>query len=202
MLIVGLTGSIASGKSTVAGMLRARGFGVFDADATVHVLYEGEAARAIEAAFPGTTVNGAIDRARLAKAVLGHREKLERLEAIVHPLVKARRGAFFAAERARGAEMAFVEIPLLFETGAEDEVDATIVVSAPEEIMRARALERPGMTAEKLAAILARQTPDAEKRARADYVVDTGGEVSQTRAAVDRVIESLRRANSSVDGLP
>ncbi len=193
MRVVGLTGSIASGKSTVASLLRARGVPVFDADETVHLLYAGEAAPKIEAAFPGTVVGRAVDRAALAKRVLGDRDALARLEAIVHPLVKSARKSFLEGAEHEGAEFAVLEIPLLFETGADREVDVVVVVSAPVSTMQERALARPDMSETKLDAILLRQTPDAEKRARADFVVDTSGALDETERQVDRLIESLRR---------
>ncbi len=193
MRIVGLTGSIASGKSTVASMLRARGVPVFDADETVHLLYAGAAATKIEAAFPGTVKAGKVDRDALARRVLGDAEALARLEAIVHPLVRSARKSFLERAKRDGAEIAVLEIPLLFETGAENEADAVVVASAPEATLRSRALTRPSMTEEKLASILKRQTPDAEKRARADFVVDTSGALDETERQVDRLIESLAR---------
>jgi dephospho-CoA kinase len=191
MLIVGLTGSIGMGKSAVAAHLRSRGVPVFDADAEVHRLYAGEAVPPIEAAFPGTTVAGAVDRALLSARLIGDAEAFRRLEAIVHPLVRAAQHRFLAAAAAAGAPIAVLEIPLLFETGGEARVDATVVVSAPAEVQRARVLARPGMTPEKLAAILARQLGDAEKRARADFVVDTSGTLEDTYHAVDMILDSL-----------
>jgi dephospho-CoA kinase len=192
MLIIGLTGSIGMGKSTVAARLRALGLGVCDADAEVHKLYEGAAVAPIEAAFPGTTGGGKVDRQKLAQALLVRPEAFKRLEAIVHPLVLAAERAFLHAEAARGAALAVLEIPLLLETGGERRVDVVIVCSAPAEAQRARVLQRPGMTPEKLEQLLARQMPDAEKRARADFVVDTGGTFAETDSQVDRIIESLQ----------
>lgn len=192
MLIIGLTGSIGMGKSTAAAYLRTRGVSVLDADAVVHALYRGKAVPLVDAAFPGTTQDGAIDRARLLAAITALPDGFKRLEAIVHPLVRAEERAFLAAEFARGATLAVLEIPLLFETGGDAMVDVTIVVSAPAEVQRQRVLERPGMTAAKLAEILARQLPDAEKRVRADYVVDTSGTVAETQAQIDKLLAALR----------
>ena len=173
MFILGLTGSLGMGKSTTARFFAEEGVPVHDADAVVHRLYEGEAAAAIEAAFPGTTAGGKVDRTRLAARVLGDDAALARLEAIVHPLVQDAERRLIAQARSRGEKIAVLDIPLLFESGADRRVDAVVVVSAPPDVQRARVLERPGMTVEKLEAILARQMPDAEKRARADFVVDT-----------------------------
>jgi dephospho-CoA kinase len=173
MLIVGLTGSIGMGKSTVAARFREHGIAVCDADAEVHELYEGAAVPAIEAAFPGTTEGGKVDRQRLARALIDNPAEFRRLEAIVHPMVLAAERAFLQAEAARGAAMAVLEIPLLLETGGEKRVDVVVVVSAPPDKQRERVMQRPGMTVEKLAQVLARQMPDADKRARADFVVDT-----------------------------
>jgi dephospho-CoA kinase len=192
MLVVALTGSIGMGKTTVARRLRQLGIAVFDADAEVHALYEGAAVAPIEAAFPGTTSGGRVDRDKLSKALLDNPRDFPKLEAIVHPLVLAAERAFLEAEAGKGARMAVLEIPLLFETGGDTRVDAVIVVSAPTEAQRRRVLERPGMTPEKLAQMLGRQVPDAEKRARADFVVDTGGMFAEADAQVDRIVESLQ----------
>jgi dephospho-CoA kinase len=192
MLIVGLTGSIGMGKSTVAAHFRRQGIAVCDADAEVHKLYAGAAVPAIEAAFPGTTEAGKVNRQKLAAALLDNPAGFKRLEAIVHPMVVAAERAFLQAELARGAPMAVLEIPLLLETGGEKRVDVVVVVSAPADKQRERVMQRPGMTEEKLAQIVARQMPDAEKRARADFVVDTGGSFAETEAQVDRIIESLK----------
>jgi dephospho-CoA kinase len=192
MLIVGLTGSIGMGKSTVATRLRALGLGVCDADAAVHKLYEGAAVAPIEAAFPGTTANGKVDREKLSKAVLGNAASIEQLESIVHPLVFAAQRDFLRAEAARGVDMAVLEVPLLLEGAGHARVDAIVVVSAQADAQRQRVMQRPGMTAEKLDQILARQLPDAEKRKRADFVVDTGGSFAETDAQVDRIVESLK----------
>ena len=192
MLIVGLTGSIGMGKSTVAARFRLHGIGVCDADAEVHKLYEGAAVAPIEAAFPGTTHGGKVDRERLAQALIAKPEGFARLEAIVHPLVLAAELAFLHAEAAKGARMAVLEIPLLLETGGDARVDVVVVVSAPADKQRERVMQRPNMTPEKLEQVLARQMPDAEKRAWADFIVDTGGTLAETDAQVDNIVESLQ----------
>ena len=191
MITLGLTGSIGMGKSTVAGMFAEAGVPVFDADATVHQL-QGPAGRvvaAIEAAFPGTTGEGGVDRTALGQAVLGDAEAMKLLESIVHPAVGEERAAFLA-KHADAALMVF-DVPLLFETGGDARVDKVAVVSAAPAIQRARVLARPGMTATKLDAILARQLPDADKRARADFVIQTDVSLAQTRARVGEVIACL-----------
>ena len=192
MLVIGLTGSIGMGKSTVAARLRALGIAVCDADAEVHKLYEGAAVAPIEAAFPGTTHGGKVDRERLAQALIAKPEGFARLEAIVHPLVLAAERAFLHAEAAKGARMAVLEIPLLLETGGDARVDVVVVVSAPADKQRERVMQRPNMTPEKLEQVLARQMPDAEKRAWADFIVDTGGTLAETDAQVDNIVESLQ----------
>jgi dephospho-CoA kinase len=192
MFLIGLTGSIGMGKSTVAARLRSLGLPVCDADAEVHKLYAGDAVAPIEAAFPGTTANGQVDRQKLAAALLANPAGFARLEAIVHPLVLAAERACLRGAAASGAEMAVLEVPLLLETGGNARVDAVIVVSAPADTQRQRVLLRPGMTPEKLEQLLARQMPDAHKRAKADFVVDTGGTFAETDAQVDRVVESLK----------
>jgi dephospho-CoA kinase len=191
MFILGLTGSLGMGKSTTARFFAEEGVPVHDADATVHRLYEGEAVAAIEAAFPGSAADGKIDRAKLAARVLGDDAALKRLEAIVHPLVNAAERRLIAEAKARGEKIAVLDIPLLFETGAEKRVDAVVVVSAPSEVQRSRVLERPGMTMEKLEAILARQMPDAEKRRRADFVVDTSRGFEAARAQVRAILAAV-----------
>lgn len=191
MIIVGLTGSIGMGKTTTARMFADAGIPVHDADAAVHRLYAGPAAPLIEAAFPGTAPSGTVDRARLSAAVVGNDAAMKRLEAIVHPLVRAEETAFLAAARDAGATMAILDIPLLFETGRDAQMDAVIVVTADPRLQRQRVLERPGMTAEKFEAILARQTPDAEKRRRADFVIDTGQGLDAARMAVADIIARL-----------
>ena len=192
MLVIGLTGSIGMGKSTVAARLRALGIAVCDADAEVHKLYEGAAVAPIESAFPGTTADGKVDRQKLADALLDRPDRFKRLEAIVHPLVVEAERTFLHDQAAQGAAMTVLEIPLLLETGGERRVDVVIVCSAPAEAQRARVLRRPGVTAEKLDQLLARQMPDAEKRKRADFVVDTGGSFAETDAQVDKIVESLQ----------
>lgn len=192
MLIVGLTGSIGMGKSTAAARLRELGIGVFDADGDVHRLYEGPLANDIEAAFPGTTVDGKVDRAKLSAQLMKAPERMKVLEAIVHPRVRANERAFLAAEHARGAKMAVLEIPLLFESGADDSVDAVVVVSASPQLQRERVLMRPGMTAAKLDSLLSRQLADAEKRARAHFVVDTSGSIEASHAQIDAIVAQLR----------
>lgn len=190
--MIGLTGSIGMGKSTVAERFRQLGIPVCDADAIVHELYEGAAVAPIEAAFPGTTSGGKVDRVKLGRAVLGDPHGLKRLESIVHPMVQAAERDFLRKAAEQGAPMAVLEIPLLFETGGDARVDVTVVVSAPPEVQRARVLERPGMTPAKLEAILARQMPDSEKRRRADFVVDTGVTIEESHAQVDAIVEALR----------
>lgn len=191
MIRVGLTGSIGMGKSTVAAMFADAGVPVFDADATVHRLQGpgGALLPAIEAAFPGTTAPEGVDRARLGAAVFGEDAAMKRLEAIVHPAVAAERAAFLAANRS--APIVVFDIPLLFETGGQVGVDRIVVVSAAPDVQRARVLARPGQSADRLAQILARQLPDAEKRARADFVIATDRPLPETREAVDAVIACL-----------
>jgi len=192
MLVIGLTGSIGMGKSTVAAMLRARGIATLDADAVVHELYGGKAAPLVDAAFPGALTDGVVDRKKLAAMLMAEPGRFARLEAIVHPLVREAEAAFLAAEQRRGADMAVLEIPLLYETGAEMRCDVVIVASAPAAVQRQRVLERPGMTADRLAQLLARQIPDSEKRSRADFIVDTGLSLSGTEAEVDAIVATLR----------
>ena len=193
MFILGLTGSLGMGKSKTAGFFAEAGVPVHDADVAVHRLYEGEAVAAIEAAFPGTTSGGRVDRTRLAERVLGDADALQRLETIVHPLVRASEERFLADAKAKGAKIVLLDIPLLFETGGDRRVDAVVVVSAPPELQRARVLKRPGMTEEKFETILARQMPDAEKRPRADFVVDSSGEFDATRAQVRAIIDAVAK---------
>ncbi|WP_342658032.1 dephospho-CoA kinase [Sphingomonas sp. NY01] len=192
MILLGLTGSIGMGKSTVAAMFGEEGVPVFDADAAVHHLQGpgGRVVAAIEAAFPGTTGAGGVDRPGLSAAVLGDGHAIRRLEAIVHPAVAEERAAFIAAHA--DAPVVLLDVPLLFETGGDRAVDAVVVVSAAPDVQRARVLARPGMTPAKLDAILARQMPDAEKRARADHVIATDVPLAETRAAVQRVIACVR----------
>ncbi len=191
MIVLGLTGSIGMGKSTAAKMFADEGVPVHDSDEAVHRLYAGPAVPLVEAAFPGTVVDGAVDRGRLAQKVLGDAAALKRLEAIVHPLVRADADAFVERHRAAGAALVVLDIPLLFETGVRDRVDKVVVVSAPAAIQRERVLRRPGMSEEKLASILARQVPDEEKRRQADFVIDTGDGFDRTRAAVKKIVAEL-----------
>ncbi len=189
--VLGLTGSIGMGKSATARMFRQLGAPVHDADAVVHDLYRGAAAPLIEAAFPGTTFNGEVDRAALSKVVLGDPGRLKQLEGIVHPLVRARRNEFLAEATAARAAVAVLDIPLLLETGGDADCDAVLVVTAPPEVQRARVLARAGMTGDKLAAILAQQMPDAEKRRRAHFLVDTGRGFAAAEAQVRDILRAL-----------
>jgi dephospho-CoA kinase len=188
MFILGLTGSVGMGKSTTAKMFAEEGVPVHDADAVVHRLYEAEAVPLIEATFPGTTAGGKVDRDRLATQVLGDDAAIKRLESIVHPLVGNARDRFLADAERNGEAVAVLDIPLLFETGGDTRCDAVVVVSAPPDVQRSRSFERPGMTDQKFAAILAKQLPDAEKRARADFVVDTSKGFDAARAQVRDIL--------------
>ena len=198
MLVVGLTGGMGMGKTSAAAHLRRRGIPVFDADAYVHRLYEGEAVAAIEAAFPGATRGGHVDRALLAKEVAAAPERLRQLEAIVHPMVVKAEIDFLRDQEKAGAKLAVLEIPLLFETGAEARVDLTIALSASGAVQRERVLARPGMTKEKFEALRARQLSDAARRGRADYVVDGGTSVENMQAQLDQLIESLQTRDGTV----
>ena len=189
--VLGLTGSIGMGKSATAKMFAAEGVPVHDADAAVHRLYEGEAAAAVEAAFPGTTANGKVDREKLGQRVLGNDVAVRRLEQIVHPLVRKAEEDFLAEATRKGMKVALLDIPLLYETGGDKRCDAVVVVSAPSEVQRARVFERPGMTEEKFAALLAKQVPDAEKRRRADFVVDSSKGFDHARAQVRDILTRL-----------
>lgn len=193
MKTVGLTGSIGMGKSTTAALFAAAGDPVYDADAAVHRLYAegGAAVGPVGEAFPGTVVEGTVDRARLREQVVGNPEAMKRLEAIVHPLVREHQRTFLADCRERRARLAILDIPLLFETGRAGEVDAVVVVSAPAEVQRARVLARPEMTEATFEAILAKQTPDAVKRRGAHFVIDTGTTVEDARAQVNAVRRAL-----------
>ena len=191
MFILGLTGSLGMGKSTTAGFFAEAGVPVHDADAVVHHLYEGEAVAAIETAFPGTTQDGKVDRNKLAARVLDDPDALRRLEAIVHPLVRAAEARFLADARARGAPVVLLDIPLLLETASDQRVDAIVVASAPSDVQRQRVLERPGMTQEKFDALLARQIPDSEKRRRADFVVDTSRGFDAAREQVKEILRAV-----------
>jgi len=189
--VLGLTGSIGMGKSTTAGLFRALGVPVHDADAAVHALYRGAAAPLVEAAFPGTVREGVVDRRALGARVLGDPAALARLEAIVHPLVRAEEEAFLARAAAAGARLAVLDIPLLLESGGERRCDAVAVVTAPPDVQRARVLARPGMSEEALAAILARQVPDAEKRKKAHFLVDTSRGVPAAARQVRDIVCAL-----------
>jgi dephospho-CoA kinase len=188
MIVLGLTGSIGMGKSTTAQLFAEAGVPVYDADAAVHRLYEGEAVPAIEAAFPGTTTNGKVDRNRLSACVVHDPAAMKQLEEIVHPMLGASRQKFLQDAENSGAPVAVVDVPLLFETGGEKRVDAVVVVTTTAELQRERILARPNMTGEKLAAILARQMPDAEKRKRAHFVVDTSHGLDPVRARIRDIL--------------
>jgi dephospho-CoA kinase len=189
MIILGLTGSIGMGKSTTAKLFAEAGAPVYDADAAVHRLYEGEAASAIEAGFPGTTVDGKVDRARLSAQVVHDPAAMRRLEGIVHPMLGASRQKFLDDAERSGAPVVVVDVPLLYETGGEKRVDAVVVVTTSPEVQRRRILARDNMTREKLDAILARQLPDPEKRKRADFVVDTSHGMDPVRARIRDILD-------------
>jgi len=193
MIRIGLTGSIGMGKSTSAKLFAEAGIPVNDSDAVVHDLYSGEAVPLVEAAFAGTTSDGKVDRQELSRKLAADPSGFKRLVAIVHPLVRKRERLFLERCRQAGAEMVVLDIPLLFETGADTRVDKIVVVSCDPQIQRERVLARPGMTEEKFNMILSRQTPDAEKRARADYVIDTGGSIEAAGEQVREIIADLRR---------
>jgi dephospho-CoA kinase len=199
MLVLGLTGSMGMGKTTTARFFAEEGVPVLDADAVVHELYGGEAVAAIEQAFPGTSRDGRIDRDELSRRVVGDPAALKRLEAIVHPLVRAAQVRFLADAERSGAPVAVLDVPLLFETGGDQRVDAVVVVSAPADVQRARTLERAGMTAEKFDALVRKQMPDAEKRRRADFVVDTSQSFDFARAQVRAILASVRKIRSRKD---
>ena len=188
MIVLGLTGSIGMGKSTTAALFAEAGVPVYDADAAVHRLYEGAAVDAIEAAFPGTTADGKVDRTRLSASVVHDPAAMKRLEEIVHPMLGASRQKFLQDAEQSGAPVAVVDVPLLFETGGEKRVDAVVVVTTTAELQRERILSRPNMTEEKFAAILARQMPDAEKRKRAHFVVDTSHGLDPVRARIRDIL--------------
>lgn len=193
MIKLGLTGSIGMGKTTTANFFREFGIAVHDADAVVHDLYENEAVEPIGALFPGTVKNGAIDRQTLGKIVLSDATQMEKLEALVHPLVRRKEDAFIAHHEKTGDHLVVLDIPLLFETGANMRVDKVLVVTAPESVQRERVLARKDMTLEKLETILARQTPDSEKRARADFIIDTSLGMESAKAAVRSIIDELKK---------
>ncbi|MGJ4896413.1 MULTISPECIES: dephospho-CoA kinase [unclassified Bradyrhizobium] len=193
MRVLGLTGSMGMGKSTTAKLFAEAGVPVYDADATVHKVYEGEAAPAIEAEFPGTTVDGKVDRARLSAKVVGDPDAIRRLEAIVHPMLRSYHQKFLDDAEQSGVPVAVVDVPLLFETGGDKRVDAVVVVSTAPEIQRQRILARGTMTEEALDALLARQMPDAEKRKRADFVVDTSHGLDPVRARIRDILAEVVR---------
>lgn len=192
MIRLGLTGSIGMGKSTTAQMFRDEGLPVIDSDAVVHDLYRGEAVAPIERAFPGTTVGGVVDRGLLSAYLSRHPADFKLLETIVHPLVRKREVASIAEAEAAGADIVVLDVPLLFESGAQARVDKVVVVTCDPEIQRERVLARPGMTEEKFRMILSRQTPDVEKRRRADFLIDTGRGLDHARAEVRRIVATLR----------
>jgi dephospho-CoA kinase len=189
--VLGLTGSIGMGKSTTAKFFREAGVPVHDSDAVVHRLYEGEAVAPVEAAFPGTVVDGKVDRAKLSERLVGNQDAIRRLEAIVHPLVRAVSHGFMEQQAARGTRIVVLDIPLLFETGGEKRVDAVVVVSTSPELQRERVLARGTMDEAKLDAIIAKQTPDAEKRKRADFVVDTSHGLEPVRAQIAHILAEV-----------
>jgi dephospho-CoA kinase len=191
MIVLGLTGSVAMGKSTTAQMFVDEGVPVFDADAEVHRLYDGVAVPLIEKAFPGTTANGRVDREKLAAQVLGNAAALARLESIVHPLVRAAENTFRKKAAAEGARVAVLNVPLLLETGGHERVDAVVVVTAPPEVQRARIFARPGMTDEKFKAMLSRQLADSEKRWHADFLIDTSRGLEAARGDVQAILKQL-----------
>lgn len=193
MMLVGLTGSIGMGKSTTAQLFAAEGVPVYDSDAIVHEIYRQPAVVAeIGKQFPGAVVEGVLDRNRLAALVLDDAERLKCLEGVIHPLVWRRRDEFLRAQEAKGETIAVLDIPLLFETGADKQVDAIVVVTSPQEVQRQRVLSRPNMTPEKFAAILAKQVPDEEKRRRADFIIQTDQGVEVARKEVSRILAALR----------
>lgn len=192
MIVIGLTGSIGMGKTTTAAMFAAEGIPVNDADAVVHDLYRSDAVEPMRQAFPGVVVDGIVDRAELARHLRENPADFARLEAIVHPLVREKEREFLEQARAAGEGIVLLDIPLLFETGGQDRVDTVVVVSCDADIQRERVLARPGMTEEKFAMILSRQMPDAEKRKRADFIVDTGQGHDAARRQVREILTSLR----------
>ena len=191
MIVLGLTGSIGMGKSTTAQMFSELGIPVNDADAVVHDLYQGEAVAPMEKAFTGVVEAGRVDRAKLSAMLAANPDRFKELEAIIHPLVRRREKEFLERNRAKGAPIVVLDIPLLYETGGEDRVDAVVVVTADADIQRERVLKRPGMTPEKFNLILSRQMPDGQKRAKADYIVDTGAGLDSARRQVAALVDSL-----------
>ncbi|MAZ17567.1 MAG: dephospho-CoA kinase [Ahrensia sp.] len=201
MIILGLTGSIGMGKSTTAKMFADEGVPVHDADATVHALYAGRAAPLIEKAFPGTVIDGVVDRTKLGKQVVGDPDAMKRLETIVHPLVREEEIAFLEKARAENRPVVVLDIPLLYETGGENRVDYVVVVTAPAEVQRQRVMSRPRMTRERFEALLAKQTPDAEKRRRADFLVDTSLGLEAARAKVGQIAGVLMAIDRQKEAL-
>lgn len=201
MIVLGLTGSIGMGKSTTAKMFAEEDVPVHDADATVHALYSGRAAPLIEKAFSGTVRDGVVDRTELGKQVVGNPDAMKRLEAIVHPLVREEEVAFLEKARAENRPLVVLDIPLLCETGGDKRVDRVVVVTAPAEIQRERVMSRPGMTEERFASLLAKQTPDAEKRRRADFLVDTSLGMEAARAKVRDIVRVLKAMNRQKEAL-
>ncbi|MCG6113558.1 MAG: dephospho-CoA kinase [Mesorhizobium sp.] len=197
MIILGLTGSIGMGKSTTAAMFREAGVPVHDSDEAVHRIYAGPAAPLIEHAFPGTVVDGVVDRQLLSDRVLGKPEELRRLEGIIHPLVREDADAFLRNAREKGEKLVLLDIPLLFETGGTGRVDRIVVVTAPADVQRERVLARPGMTEAKFEAILARQVPDAEKREKADFIIDTSLGLDPARDRVREIVSQLRGGSTA-----
>ena len=193
MIVLGLTGSIGTGKSTTAAMFRDLGVPVHDADATVHDLYRNEAVAPVAAHFPEALLEGAIDRKALSAVLADAPERFRELETIIHPMVRARETAFLEAERQRGSPLVLLDIPLLYETGSEARVDKVAVATCDPAIQRARVLARPGMSEEKFALILSRQMPDAEKRRRADFIIDTGRGLEAAREQVEEIITKLTK---------
>lgn len=194
MIILGLTGSIGMGKTTTARLFMDEGVPVHDADAAVHRLYAGEAAPLVEELFPGTVEHGVVNREKLAQRVVGNPEAMKKLEAVIHPLVRADCERFLEEHRQKGTPVVVLDIPLLFETGGRERVNKVVVVSAPADVQKERVLARPGMTEEKLEAIRARQMPDEEKRQRADFVIETGNGIEPARQAVREILRQLRGA--------
>jgi dephospho-CoA kinase len=201
MIVLGLTGSIGMGKSTTAKMFADEGVPVHDADATVHALYAGRAAPLIDKAFPGTVIDGVVDRTELGKQVVGNPDAMKRLEAIVHPLVREEEIAFLENARAKDRPLVVLDIPLLYETGGDKRVDQVVVVTAPAEIQRQRVMARPGMTDERFEALLAKQTPDAEKRRRADFLIDTSLGIEAARAKVGQIVGVLKAIERQKEAL-
>jgi dephospho-CoA kinase len=193
MFLLGLTGSMGMGKSTTAKLFAEAGVPVYDADATVHKVYENEAVPAIEVAFPGTTTSQGVDRKKLSAAVVNNPEAMKRLETIVHPMLRSHQQEFLASAEAGGAAVAVLDVPLLFETGGDKRVDAVVVVTTSPEVQRERILARADMTPDKLDAILARQMPDADKRARADFLVDTSHGLEPVRARIADILAEVAR---------